>query len=223
MKKIFVFVIVFMLAFTPKVSALTYFENVTVNTSFAEEIDVNAINSIEICLEDSTQEEKMYTLKQEENFSLSLTNIIAGNLKFDYGLIENDRTGIYKVTGNVNISADYKTAVVNVLVENQNYPKQDVIIPDAALDIIYEKKTTTPVVSTTTAIDSGSTESEDITKRTTTTSNKDDEEIEKEKEKQRKENRKKNDIIGIVLLSILGIIVLIGLLIAIVKISKANK
>lgn len=226
MKKILLLIMAIMLMITPRVNALTFYESVTVNTSFSEEIDINSIEKIYVTLEDATQEAKVYTLKQEDGFSTVLTNIAAGTLRFDYGVVDNDKIGKYKITGNVNISSDYKTATVNLLVENQINNSHDNELSDEVLDIIYDnKKTTTTttkkveVNNDTEIVIGGNNES------TTTTSTQiiDSENNDKIEEEKKVQNRKKNDLIGIVIFSILGIIILIGLLFVIVKISKANK
>lgn len=239
MKKILI-IIISIILFVPSANAVNYYQSVNIKTSFAEEINISDIKTIEAVFEDASEYSKSYILTRDENFTLNLENIPIGPFSLRYSIVNDDVIGYYNVQAIVNEISDTNSLDVLLKVEIQNNQKKD-NLSNIVSNLIEEinnpsnktnsSSTNQPNKTTTAANNSGiiidDDENHDTTRKTTTTSLTYDEIEEarqqEQKEKERLENRKRNNLVGIILFSVVGGFLLIALLAAIIKISKANK
>lgn len=232
MKKICAFMILAffsMLICIPKTYAITYYEDVNIRAAFDESIDINNIEWVEVFIEDSTEYSKSYILNKYNNFTLNVDDVPIGQFIFQYGVVNDDEIGYYRVSADININNETKTVDVNVIVTLQN-------------NQVYER---IPLTEN----DVNNVVGSNTNKDETTNDNREDDEIiiggyesekndsdeeeipdeikearEKEKrEREKEEKRKKSNMIGRIMFSIIGIILAIGIIFVTIKISRANK
>ena len=232
MKKIFIITILSffsMLLYIPNTNAVAFYTNVTINTAFDESIDLNNIEWIEVFIEDSTEYSRSYVLEKDNNFTLNVKDVPIGPFIFQYGVVNDDEIGYYRVSADININKETETVVVTVIVTLQNNQVYDRIplTEDDVNNIIGSDEEEDNIT-----IDEDDEEDEDIVIGSDKSEENEDEDIldeikeerEKEKlEKEKEENRKKSNLIARIMFSIIGIVIIIGVLFVTIKISRANK
>ena len=232
MKRKLIFIITFIftfLCFQGFANATNYYNEVIVKTTFEDNIDLNAINEIEIHLEDATEFSKDYLLEKAKNFELAINDVPVGPYKFMYGVVIGDNIGYYSVLASVNIDENNSSVQVLVNVTESNKNNNNTSLTQEEIDRITSGNS---VSTTTKVVDSGDNsgliiedENKEEKEEETTTIPKDIEEArkkEQQKEK-RKQNRAKNNLIGKIMFFTIGIALLIVIIYATIKISNANK
>lgn len=212
-------------AFIPNSYAINYYSSVSFKTSFAEEINLDTIEKIEIAYVDQTNYTKYLMLTKENNFESILENVPIGEINVEYGIVNDDTIGYYNVSADVYDNYDNTIDVV-ININLQNNQKNE----ELSEEVKKELSTSINTGNNTNKDPSNSNENEDIdvsgstTKTTTTIRNeqKEQEEIRKKEEK-KAANRKKSNIVGIIMFSIIGITLFVAIVYASIKISKANK
>lgn len=235
MKRIF-FITIFMIGFvlfTPNVLATSYYDDVYVKTSFEESIDLNEIEEIEIHLEDATEYSKDYVLEKENNFELTIDDVPVGPYKFIYGVVIGDEIGYYSVSANVNIVSAANLVEVSVTVEKAGEKTtSSKRLTQEEIDKI--KGTTTNNSTKKVDDDTGeiiigddnndeNNQSNDNEEKTTIPAEIEEARKKEEEENRKKEERKRNSLIGKIMFSIIGIVLLGLICYAAIKISNANK
>lgn len=235
MKRIF-FITIFMIGFvlfTPNVLATSYYDDVYVKTSFEESIDLNEIEEIEIHLEDATEYSKDYILEKENNFELTIDDVPVGPYKFIYGVVIGDEIGYYSVSANVNIVSAANLVEVSVTVEKAGEKTtSSKRLTQEEIDKI--KGTTTNNSTKKVDDDTGeiiigddnndeNDQSNDSEEKTTIPAEIEEARKKEEEENRKKEERKRNSLIGKIMFSIIGIVLLGLICYAAIKISNANK
>lgn len=235
MKRIF-FITIFMIGFvlfTPNVLATSYYDDVYVKTSFEESIDLNEIEEIEIHLEDATEYSKDYVLEKENNFELTIDDVPVGPYKFIYGVVIGDEIGYYSVSANVNIVSAANLVEVSVTVEKAGEKTtSSKRLTQEEIDKI--KGTTTNNSTKKVDDDTGeiiigddnndeNDQSNDSEEKTTIPAEIEEARKKEEEENRKKEERKRNSLIGKIMFSIIGIVLLGLICYAAIKISNANK
>lgn len=235
MKRIF-FITIFMIGFvlfTPNVLATSYYDDVYVKTSFEESIDLNEIEEIEIHLEDATEYSKDYILEKENNFELTIDDVPVGPYKFIYGVVIGDEIGYYSVSANVNIVSAANLVEVSVTVEKAGEKTtSSKRLTQEEIDKI--KGTTTNNSTKKVDDDTGeiiigddnndeNDQSNDNEEKTTIPAEIEEARKKEEEENRKKEERKRNSLIGKIMFSIIGIVLLGLICYAAIKISNANK
>lgn len=213
--------------------AATYYDKVLVKTSFSEDIDLNKIEKIEVHLEDATEYSKDYLLEKTNNFELEINDVPVGPYKFLYGVVIGDEIGYYSVQANVNINNENNVVDVLILVEipenKTSSTTSNIKLTDEDIDKIvgtkpksYDEDNGGIIVED----DNDDKKSEDGGNRQETTTIRADIEEAREKEKkeeQKKKERKRNSLIGKIMFSAIGIVILVLVIYAGIKISNANK
>lgn len=235
MKRIF-FITIFMIGFvlfTPNVLATSYYDGVHVKTSFEESIDLDEIEEIEIHLEDATEYSKDYILEKENNFELTIEDVPVGPYKFIYGVVIGDEIGYYSVSANVNIVSAANLVEVSVTVEKAGEKTtSSKRLTQEEIDKI--KGTTTNNSTKKVDDDTGeiiigddnndeNNQSNDNEEKTTIPAEIEEARKKEEEENRKKEERKRNSLIGKIMFSIIGIVLLGLICYAAIKISNANK
>lgn len=235
MKRIF-FITIFMIGFvlfTPNVLATSYYDGVHVKTSFEESIDLDEIEEIEIHLEDATEYSKDYILEKENNFELTIDDVPVGPYKFIYGVVIGDEIGYYSVSANVNIVSAANLVEVSVTVEKAGEKTtSSKRLTQEEIDKI--KGTTTNNSTKKVDDDTGeiiigddnndeNDQSNDSEEKTTIPAEIEEARKKEEEENRKKEERKRNSLIGKIMFSIIGIVLLGLICYAAIKISNANK
>ncbi len=234
MKRKLIFIITFIftfLCFQGFANATNYYNEVIVKTTFEDNIDLNAINEIEIHLEDATEFSKDYLLEKDKNFELAINDVPVGPYKFMYGVVIGDNIGYYSVLASVNIDENNSSVQVLVNVTESNKKNNNTSLTQEEIDRITNGNS---VSTTTKVVDSDDNSGliiEDDNKEEkkeeeeTTTVPKDIEEARKkeQQEEKRKQNRAKNNLIGEIMFFTIGIALLIVIIYATIKISNANK
>lgn len=234
MKRKLIFIITFIftfLCFQGFANATNYYNEVIVKTTFEDNIDLNAINEIEIHLEDATEFSKDYLLEKDKNFELAINDVPVGPYKFMYGVVIDDNIGYYSVLASVNIDENNSSVQVLVNVTESNKKNNNTSLTQEEIDRITNGNS---VSTTTKVVDSDDNSGliiEDDNKEEkkeeeeTTTVPKDIEEARKkeQQEEKRKQNRAKNNLIGKIMFFTIGIALLIVIIYATIKISNANK
>ncbi len=226
MKKIFMFLClaISFFGFRANIYAINYYSAVNFKTSFSEEINLEEINKIEIAYADQTEYTKYLMLLKDNNFESILTDVPVGDFSVEYGIVNDDTIGYYNVRADVYDNYDNTLDVV-VNITLQNNPKNEDLTGDLKTEIVPSTNQIKPSNGTTTAV---SDEEIDISDSTTTTSTTNKVDIKEEEEQQKREeekrqNRKKSNIIGIMMFSTIGIVIIVAGIYAAIKISKANK
>lgn len=233
MKKAFIFMILAffsVLIYIPNAYAITYYEDVTIRTAFDESININNIEWIEVFIEDSTEYSKSYILNKYNNFTLNVDDLPIGQLIFQYGVVNDDEIGYYRVSADINIYNETKKADVYVIVTLQNNQVYERIpLTEEDVNNIIGSNTNEDE----TLKDNNNKNDEIIIGKNESEKNDSEEEEipdeikearEKEKLEQKKEeNRKKSNMIGRIMFSIIGIILAMGIIFVAIKISRANK
>ena len=232
MKRKLIFIITFIftfLCFQGFANATNYYNEVIVKTTFEDNIDLNAINEIEIHLEDATEFSKVYLLEKAKNFELAINDVPVGPYKFMYGVVIGDNIGYYSVLASVNIDENNSSVQVLVNVTESNKNNNNTSLTQEEIDRITSGNS---VSTTTKVVDSGDNsgliiedENKEEKEEETTTIPKDIEEARKkeQQEEKRKQNRAKNNLIGKIMFFTIGIALLIVIIYATIKISNANK
>lgn len=232
MKRKLIFIITFIftfLCFQGFANATNYYNEVIVKTTFEDNIDLNAINEIEIHLEDATEFSKDYLLEKDKNFELAINDVPVGPYKFMYGVVIGDNIGYYSVLASVNIDENNSSVQVLVNVTESNKNNNNTSLTQEEIDRITSGNS---VSTTTKVVDSGDNsgliiedENKEEKEEETTTIPKDIEEARKkeQQEEKRKQNRAKNNLIGKIMFFTIGIALLIVIIYATIKISNANK
>ena len=232
MKRKLIFIITFIftfLCFQGFANATNYYNEVIVKTTFEDNIDLNAINEIEIHLEDATEFSKDYLLEKAKNFELAINDVPVGPYKFMYGVVIGDNIGYYSVLASVNIDENNSSVQVLVNVTESNKNNNNTSLTQEEIDRITSGNS---VSTTTKVVDSGDNsgliiedENKEEKEEETTTITKDIEEARKkeQQEEKRKQNRAKNNLIGKIMFFTIGIALLIVIIYATIKISNANK
>ena len=232
MKRKLIFIITFIftfLCFQGFANATNYYNEVIVKTTFEDNIDLNAINEIEIHLEDATEFSKDYLLEKAKNFELAINDVPVGPYKFMYGVVIGDNIGYYSVLASVNIDENNSSVQVLVNVTQSNKNNNNTSLTQEEIDRITSGNS---VSTTTKVVDSGDNsgliiedENKEEKEEETTTIPKDIEEARKkeQQEEKRKQNRAKNNLIGKIMFFTIGIALLIVIIYATIKISNANK
>lgn len=232
MKRKLIFIITFIftfLCFQGFANATNYYNEVIVKTTFEDNIDLNAINEIEIHLEDATGFSKDYLLEKAKNFELAINDVPVGPYKFMYGVVIGDNIGYYSVLASVNIDENNSSVQVLVNVTESNKNNNNTSLTQEEIDRITSGNS---VSTTTKVVDSGDNsgliiedENKEEKEEETTTIPKDIEEARKkeQQEEKRKQNRAKNNLIGKIMFFTIGIALLIVIIYATIKISNANK
>ena len=235
MKRKLIFIITFIftfLCFQGFANATNYYNEVIVKTTFEDNIDLNAINEIEIHLEDATEFSKDYLLEKAKNFELAINDVPVGPYKFMYGVVIGDNIGYYSVLASVNIDENNSSVQVLVNVTESNKNNNNTSLTQEEIDRITSGNS---VSTTTKVVDSGDNSGlmnchsggryEEEKEEETTTIPKDIEEARKkeQQEEKRKQNRAKNNLIGKIMFFTIGIALLIVIIYATIKISNANK
>ncbi|MCI8794655.1 MAG: hypothetical protein HFI73_04685 [Bacilli bacterium] len=232
MKRKLIFIITFIftfLCFQGFANATNYYNEVIVKTTFEDNIDLNAINEIEIHLEDATEFSKDYLLEKAKNFELAINDVPVGPYKFMYGVVIGDNIGYYSVLASVNIDENNSSVQVLVNVTESNKNNNNTSLTQEEIDRITSGNS---VSTTTKVVDSGDNsgliiedENKEEKEEETTTIPKDIEEARKkeQQEEKRKQNRAKNNLIGKIMFFTIGIALLIVIIYATIKISNANK
>lgn len=235
MKRIF-FITIFMIGFvlfTPNVLATSYYDGVHVKTSFEESIDLDEIEEIEIHLEDATEYSKDYILEKENNFELTIEDVPVGPYKFIYGVVIGDEIGYYSVSANVTIVSEANLVGVSVNVEKASEKTtSSKRLTQEEIDKI--KGTTTNNSTKKVDDDTGeiiigddnndeNDQSNDSEEKTTIPAEVEEARKKEEEENRKKEERKRNSLIGKIMFSIIGIVLLGLICYAAIKISNANK
>ena len=232
MKRKLIFIITFIftfLCFQGFANATNYYNEVIVKTTFEDNIDLNAINEIEIHLEDATEFSKDYLLEKAKNFELAINDVPVGPYKFMYGVVVGDNIGYYSVLASVNIDENNSSVQVLVNVTESNKNNNNTSLTQEEIDRITSGNS---VSTTTKVVDSGDNsgliiedENKEEKEEETTTIPKDIEEARKkeQQEEKRKQNRAKNNLIGKIMFFTIGIALLIVIIYATIKISNANK
>ncbi len=232
MKRKLIFIITFIftfLCFQGFANATNYYNEVIVKTTFEDNIDLNAINEIQIHLEDATEFSKDYLLEKAKNFELAINDVPVGPYKFMYGVVIGDNIGYYSVLASVNIDENNSSVQVLVNVTESNKNNNNTSLTQEEIDRITSGNS---VSTTTKVVDSGDNsgliiedENKEEKEEETTTIPKDIEEARKkeQQEEKRKQNRAKNNLIGKIMFFTIGIALLIVIIYATIKISNANK
>ena len=232
MKRKLIFIITFIftfLCFQGFANATNYYNEVIVKTTFEDNIDLNAINEIEIHLEDATEFSKDYLLEKAKNFELAINDVPVGPYKFMYGVVIGDNIGYYSVLASVNIDENNSSVQVLVNVTESNKNNNNTSLTQEEIDRITSGNS---VSTTTKVVDSGDNsgliiedENKEEKEEETTTIPKDIEEARKkeQQEEKRKQNRAKNNLIGKIMFFTIGIALLIVIIYATIKMSIANK
>ena len=232
MKRKLIFIITFIftfLCFQGFANATNYYNEVIVKTTFEDNIDLNAINEIEIHLEDATEFSKDYLLEKAKNFELAINDVPVGPYKFMYGVVIGDNIGYYSVLASVNIDENNSSVQVLVNVTESNKNNNNTSLTQEEIDRITSGNS---VSTTTKVVDSGDNsgliiedENKEEKEEETTTIPKDIEEERKkeQQEEKRKQKREKNNLIGKIMFFTIGIALLIVIIYATIKISNANK
>ena len=232
MKRKLIFIITFIftfLCFQGFANATNYYNEVIVKTTFEDNIDLNAINEIEIHLEDATEFSKDYLLEKAKNFELAINDVPVGPYKFMYGVVIGDNIGYYSVLASVNIDENNSSVQVLVNVTESNKNNNNTSLTQEEIDRITSGNS---VSTTTKVVDSGDNsgliiedENKEEKEEETTTIPKDIEEARKkeQQEEKRKQNRAKNNLIGKIMFFTIGIALLSVIIYATIKISNANK
>ena len=232
MKRKLIFIITFIftfLCFQGFANATNYYNEVIVKSTFEDNIDLNAINEIEIHLEDATEFSKDKKQKKAKNFELAINDVPVGPYKFMYGVVIGDNIGYYSVLASVNIDENNSSVQVLVNVTESNKNNNNTSLTQEEIDRITSGNS---VSTTTKVVDSGDNsgliiedENKEEKEEETTTIPKDIEEARKkeQQEEKRKQNRAKNNLIGKIMFFTIGIALLIVIIYATIKISNANK
>ena len=223
MKRKLIFIITFIftfLCFQGFANATNYYNEVIVKTTFEDNIDLNAINEIEIHLEDATEFSKDYLLEKAKNFELAINDVPVGPYKFMYGVVIGDNIGYYSVLASVNIDENNSSVQVLVNVTESNKNNNNTSLTQEEIDRITSGNS---VSTTTKVVDSGDNsgliiedENKEEKEEETTTIPKDIEEARKkeQQEEKRKQNRAKNNLIGKIMFFTIGIALLIVIIYA---------
>ena len=108
-------------AFIPKSYAINYYSSVNFNTAFAEEINLEGIEKIEIAYADQTNYTKYLILTKENNFESTLLDVPVGEINVEYGIVNNDTIGYYSVSADVYDNYDNTIdVVVNITLQNNS-------------------------------------------------------------------------------------------------------
>ncbi len=225
MKRKLIFIITFIftfLCFQGFANATNYYNEVIVKTTFEDNIDLNAINEIEIHLEDATEFSKDYLLEKAKNFELAINDVPVGPYKFMYGVVIGDNIGYYSVLASVNIDENNSSVQVLVNVTESNKNNNNTSLTQEEIDRITSGNS---VSTTTKVVDSGDNsgliiedENKEEKEEETTTIPKDIEEARKKEQQE-----EKNNLIGKIMFFTIGIALLIVIIYATIKISNANK
>lgn len=211
------------IAFIPNSYALSYYDSVIIKTSFAEEINLDEIEKIEIAYADQTNYTKYITLYRENNFEGVLENIPVGTINIEYGIVNDDTIGYYNVSADVYDNLDNTIDIV-VNVSLQNNQKNEEIFNEEKKNLMDSTNVKNENKDVNNSSDNEEIDISDstTTKTTTTVKNDLEEEIRKREEKHAI-NRKKNGYIGIIMFSLIGLAISVAIIYATLKISKANK
>ena len=157
MKRKLIFIITFIftfLCFQGFANATNYYNEVIVKTTFEDNIDLNAINEIEIHLEDATEFSKDYLLEKDRNFELAINDVPVGPYKFMYGVVIGDNIGYYSVLASVNIDENNSSVqvLVNVTESNKKNNNNNTSLTQEEIDRITSGNS---VSTTTKVVDSG--------------------------------------------------------------------
>ncbi len=220
MKKIFLLIIIWLsgIIFIPNTLAINYYDNVEVTTVFDESIEIDDIKQIEIAYVDATGYTKYFILKKENNFEYTLENVPVGDdISVEYGVVDNDYIGYYNISSELNVEDNTANLVILVTITNN---EKNSNIPEEIKEML-ESSSNYNDVSDENDLDDNI---EITTTQVKTTSKEEEKEKEKEQEeKEQEEHNKKSNMIGIILFSTIGLVLLIAILYATIKIIKANK
>lgn len=139
MKKKILIIITLLMCFMGinKVDALRYYENVNISTAFTENVDPFSISEITVSISLPTEEEKIVTLTQKNNYQASLSEIPKGTIEFLYGIVDDDRLGNYPVTGSVIKYPDNSSLDVKIVVDKKiSGTTKQIIFNEDQLNII---------------------------------------------------------------------------------------
>ena len=197
MKRKLIFIITFIftfLCFQGFANATNYYNEVIVKTTFEDNIDLNAINEIEIHLEDATEFSKDYLLEKAKNFELAINDVPVGPYKFMYGVVIGDNIGYYSVLASVNIDENNSSVQVLVNVTESNKNNNNTSLTQEEIDRITSGNS---VSTTTKVVDSGDNsgliiedENKEEKEEETTTIPKDIEEARKKEQQEEKRKQK---------------------------------
>lgn len=227
MKKIGLLICLFLsaIAFIPNSYAINYYSSVKFKASFAEEINLDSIDQIEIAYVDQTNYTKYLILTKENNFESTLENVPVGEINVEYGIVNNDTIGYYNVSADIYDNYD-NTIDVIVNINLQNNQKNEELAEEIKNELSTSNNSGSFKETTTNSSENDPIDvSEGNTTKTTTTIRnelEEQEEIRKQEEK-KAANRKKSNIVGIIMFSIIGITLFVAIVYATIKISKANK
>lgn len=233
MKKILLIItaVISLLICTPSVFATNYFDSVNVKTSFAEDVDMESIERIEIHLEDATEYSKDYLLEKDNDFELSIDDVPVGPYKFVYGVVIGDEIGYYSVSATVNINNQTNTVDVLVIIDKgKTNSNKSVELTEKEVEKIKgtSSKVTQNNDDNENEIIIGDDDDNDEESEDEENSSKIPKAVEaarqKEQEEERKQKeRKRNSLIGKIMFSIIGIVFVCLIIYAAIKISNANK
>lgn len=227
--------IISFIVFSNNVYATEYYDAVNVKTSFSESIDLESIEEIEIYLEDITEYSKDYTLESELNYELTIEDVPVGPVKFVYGVVIGDKIGYYSVSATVNTNNDNTVDVLIIIEESNIKTNTNSSLTTEEIERIKGTSSTNTQSSTivnnedddTGEIIIGDDEEDNSSQKqeeTTTVPAAVLEEREKEEEEARKKKeRKRNSLIGKIMFSLIGIVLICLIIYAAIKISNANK
>ncbi|MCH5167612.1 MAG: hypothetical protein J1F35_06980 [Erysipelotrichales bacterium] len=237
MKKLllsFLVLIIFSFIFIPNTYAINYYSSVNIKTAFSEDVDIERIEWIEVHLEDSTEYSKEYYLEKDKNFTLSLENVPVGPYNFRYGVVNDDQIGYYKVSSDIVINEETNIVDVTILVTLQNNETHTKVTlnNDEVSNIVGNNTTNNNNNSAVNEDEENEViigdDEEENSEQTANDEEKLTDYIVQEREKEQLEiekakKRKRNSLIGKILFSIIGLVLLIGGLFVAYKISVANK
>lgn len=233
MKKIMTLLIclISFFTFSRSVYATNYYDKVNIKATFAENVDMTEIEEIEVHLEDATEFSKDHLLERVNNYEVTLTDVPVGPYKFIYGVVIDDKIGYYSVSATVNINNETNTVDVLVIVETSNIKtNNNTNLTQEEVDRIKGSTTTTKKAESTDEsveiiIDDEEYEndSKDEESKTTVPANIEEAREKEKEEKKKQETRKRNNLIGIIMFSLIGITILCTIIYAGIKIMNANK
>lgn len=223
MKKISLFIIALLsfIVYIPNTLAINYYDSVNVTTIFEEDIDIDNIKQIEIAYADETGYTKYFMLQKENNFEHFLESVPVGNITIEYGVVDNDTIGYYNLTSELNVEGNIANMVIYVSLQNNEKTVNE--IPSEIKEILTPNSNYSAYNNSTSNIEDNPDIEISTTIKTTKSIKEENEIKEQEKEENKKKHDRKSNIIGIIMYSTLGIVILIAGLYATIKIIKANK
>lgn len=234
MKKILTFIIIFISILVIDVDALEYY-TINITSSFQESIEFSDVPLIKLTFysesndfeDDGAIIRNIVELNESNNYSYVLNETYVNDQTKIFAMVDKDNLGKYNCELEF-IPNNNGIAQINIMVTRNNFNREDIEIPKKVLESIYGKNT-----NNTTNNNSSNSSTSNVgnntnsTSSTTTTIRADNntitEQEKEEKKRQEEASVKKNNRISIILFTILGLILLLGIVFVAIKFVKANK